>query len=251
MLILNKILPIFVLPLGLSLLLLVIGASKRRWSFVGAAFALLYVCSTPWMANRLESWLESKYPAIPIEQAETADAIVMLGGVFGPQVAEGYLPNEGEGNERLEGAIQLWQHNKAPWIVFTGGRLPWENTQELESAESTRVAVARGIPNDNIVVTPEVGNTVDEARAVARLMRERGWKRILLVTSASHMPRAAALFREASVDFVPFAVDYRADPKRKLTLLDFLPSAVKLQASENVIRELYGSAFYKLAHWFH
>ncbi len=250
MLILNKLLPIFVLPLGFSLLLLVIGASKKRWNFVGTAFALLYVFSTPWMANRLESSLESKYPAIPFEQAESADAIVMLGGVFGPQTPEGYLPNQGEGNERLEGSIQLWQHNKAPWLVFTGGRLPWENTQELESTASTRVAVARGVPSDHIIVTPQVGNTVDEAISVARLMRERSWKKILLVTSACHMPRAATLFRDASVEFVPFAVDYRASPKRKASLLDFLPSAAHLQVSENAIRELYGSAFYKVARWF-
>jgi uncharacterized SAM-binding protein YcdF (DUF218 family) len=243
---LNKLLPIFVLPLGLVVLLLVVGlVRKKRWPVI-AALAVLTIGSMPLVGNALTHWLESRYPAVAIDQVESADAIVPLGGIFGPLVPEGYLPNVGEAGERLEAGITLMQKKKAPWLVFTGGRLPWSSQLEVEGASSKRVAMARGVTDQQILITREVGNTSDEAQAVAAMMRERGWRKIILVTSAWHMPRAARLFRKAGVDFVPFPVDYLTGAKDSLTMLDFLPSAGGLQRTETVLREWYGILFYGL-----
>jgi uncharacterized SAM-binding protein YcdF (DUF218 family) len=112
-----------------------------------------------------------------------------------------------------------------------------------------RAAVARGVALADIDVTGEAGNTRDEARAVAEYCRKQGFKRIILITTAWHMPRAAWLFRRAGVDFVPFPVDYRVDPTRPLTLLDFVPNATALQNTETALRECYGNAFYRVFRW--
>ena len=111
---------------------------------------------------------------------------------------------------------------------------------------SARAAIARGIPAEKILVTREVGNTADEAQAVAVLMRERGWQKIILVTSAWHMRRAARQFRKAGVDFVPFPVDYQIDPRSPLTPLDLLPRADGLRLTETALREWYGIVFYAI-----
>jgi uncharacterized SAM-binding protein YcdF (DUF218 family) len=246
MLFFNKLLPIFVLPLGWVMALLVLGiVRKRRWPLI-AALAVLYITSMPVVGSSLFRWVESSHPPTPLGAVETADAIVPLSGYFGPPMPEGYLPNFGEGSERLEAGIELWQQKKAPWLVFTGGRLPWEKREIVEGARSARIATARGIPSEQIVVTGEVGNTVDEARAVAALMRERGWKKIILVTSAFHMRRAARSFRRAGVDFVPFPVNFQIDPDGPITLLDFLPRAEGLVNTETALREWYGIAFYTI-----
>jgi|WetSurMetagenome_2_1015567.scaffolds.fasta_scaffold125782_2 uncharacterized SAM-binding protein YcdF (DUF218 family) len=246
MLFFNKLLPIFVLPLGWVVVLLVIALlRKRRWPII-AALAVLYICSTPVVGNGLLRWLESSYSPVALDQVEKADAIVPLGGILGPPVVAGFLPNVGEAGERLEAGIALWQKQKAKWLVFTGGRVPWAGQAEVEGAISLRAATARGVAADQILVTREVGNTADEASAVAELMRERGWTKIILVTSAWHMPRAAQLFRKAGIGFVPFPVDYQIDPKSSLTVLDFLPRAEGLRNTEGVLREWYGIAFYGL-----
>jgi uncharacterized SAM-binding protein YcdF (DUF218 family) len=243
---LNKLLPVFVLPLGLVVLLLVVGlVRKQRWPVI-AALALLYLGSMPVVGNALTHWLESRYPVVAIDQVESADAIVPLGGIFGPPAREGFLANMGEASERLDAGITLMQRKKAPWLVFTGGRIPWSKDPEVEGAVSRRAAIARGIPAEQIIITREVGNTNDEAHAVAAVMLERGWRKIILVTSAWHMPRAARLFRAAGIDFVPFPVDLQIDPKGTLTLLDFLPSAGALQRTETIVREWYGILFYGL-----
>ena len=246
MLFFNKLLPIFVLPLGWVVILLVVGLLRRnRWPFI-AALAVLYISSMPVVGTWLTHRIESRYPAVPIAQAETADAIVPLGGIFGAATCDGCLSNMGEAGERLEAGIVLWQQKKAPWLVFTGGRIPWSKQLEVEGEASKRAAVARGIPADKVLVTGEVGNTLDEAHAVAKLMRERGWRKIILVTSAWHMPRSAHLFRKAGVDFVPFPVDFQTGPNATTTLLDFLPRAEGLQRTESVLREWYGILFYAL-----
>jgi uncharacterized SAM-binding protein YcdF (DUF218 family) len=249
MLFLNKLLPMFVLPLGwVFIFLLVALVRKKRWPVIVAMVAL-YVSSTGLAAGWLIRALESGYPPVSLDHVEKADAIVVLSGMFGPASppgCQGCLPNLTDANERLEGGIQLWQRHKAALLVFTGGRIPWENQPEVEGVLAQRVAEARGVPGDQILITTEVGNTADESRAVATMMRQRGWGKIILVTSSGHMPRAARLFRKAGVDFMPFAVDHHADPYDHLTPIDFLPTAGSLRTTEQVLRELYGIGFYAL-----
>jgi uncharacterized SAM-binding protein YcdF (DUF218 family) len=246
MLFFNKLLPIFVLPLGWVVALLLYGIVRRRRRPVIAALVVLYVCSMPLVGDGLFHWLESAYPPLAITDVEKADAIVPLGGIFGPAAPPGKLANVGEAGERLEAGIQLWQKRRAPWLVFTGARMPWSKAAEVEGAASARAAIARGIPAEKVLLTREVGNTAAEARAVADLMRERGWRKIILVTSAWHMRRAARQFRKAGVDFIPFPVDYRIDPQGRVSLLDLLPRAEGLSLTETALREAYGIAFYAI-----
>jgi uncharacterized SAM-binding protein YcdF (DUF218 family) len=246
MLFLNKLMPIFVLPIGLVFLLLAVAWwRKKKWPAVVAA-SLLYASSIPFVGDRLAGWLEARYPAVPLAEAPRGDAVIVLGGIFGPETGEGFLKNLSESGERLEAGIRLHEQGNAPWLVFTGGKIPWERRKEVEGELARREAVKRGVPADRIVVTREVGNTWDEARAVAELMKKHGWKRIILVTSAWHMPRSARLFRKAEVEFAAFPVDFRFDRTRPLTLLDFLPKAESLADTERALRECYGIAFYAL-----
>jgi len=175
---------------------------------------------------------------------EPADAIVVLGGIFGPPVAEGLLPNFADSVERLEAGIVLTQAGKAPWLVFTGGRIPWEAREKVEGEYSKAQAIVRGVPATQILITREVGNTADEAKAVADLMRRHHWRRIILVTTGWHMPRAARLFQRAGVDCIIFPVDFRVDSRRSVAAADFLPKADALQMTETALREIYGDWVY-------
>lgn len=79
-------------------------------------------------------------------------------------------------------------------------------------------------------------------------MRTRGRKRIILVTTGWHMPRAAWLFRQVGVECTIFPVDFRRDRTRPTTLLDFLPRADALWDTETALREISGYLFYRLFH---
>lgn len=246
MLFLHKLLPMFVLPLGWVVVFLGIAIWKKtRWPAI-AALVVLYVASMEVVGTGLTRQLESKYPVILLNEAPKVDAIVVLSGVLGPEVKPGQILNLGEGVERLEAGIQLWQVKKAEWLVFTGGRIPWQGQAETEGAVLRRIAIERGVPGDRILVTGEVGNTADEARLVKGVLADHGFEKILLVTTAWHMPRAARMFVKAGVGFVAFPVDFRSGENEKTTLLDFLPSAGGLRSTETALREWYGIAYYAL-----
>jgi uncharacterized SAM-binding protein YcdF (DUF218 family) len=103
--------------------------------------------------------------------------------------------------------------------------------------------VERGVPAGRITVLGKVGNTADEARELAKFAAVNGVKRVLLVTSAWHMPRAMRQFRKAGVEVIAFPVDYRYEPDRALPYMDFLPGADGLKLTELALRETYGLAF--------
>ena len=246
MLFFNKLLPVFALPVGvIALLLLVALVRKKRWP-LGAALAVLYLGSIPAVGNQLIGWVESRYPAVPVADAGPADAVVVLGGILGPRAAPGLVANFNETSERFDAGVALLQAGRADRLVFTGARMPGKDSPATEGGELRRLAIARGVPAAKVLVTREIENTAGEAAAVAELVKAGGWKRVILVTTGWHMPRAASQFRQAGVDCLPFPVDFRNDPARRLTAIDFVPRGEAWQMTETALRETYGYWFYRL-----
>jgi uncharacterized SAM-binding protein YcdF (DUF218 family) len=246
MLFFNKFLPLFVLPIGwVALLVLFAIWRKKRWPLF-AAIAVLYVASLPYVGDRLLGSVEARYPAVRIAEAGPADAIVVLGGMIGPRVEPGYVPNFSDAGERFEGGVALVQAGRADWLVFTGAGMNWQGTTATEGDELKRLAVVRGVSAEKILVAGKVANTADEAAAVAALVHARGWQRVILVTTAWHMPRSAYQFKKAGVNCLPFPVDFRFDRSRGSSLIDFVPRGEAWMQTETALRETYGYWFYRL-----
>lgn len=247
MIYLRQILPLFVLPLGITLIVLLFGLwSRRRW-MMWVGITILWVSSTPWVggfAVRVaEGWAERSAPG----DAPTADVIVVLS--TGRVVAPGHAAiSEWTDADRFFAGVELFQAGKAPLVVFTGGWVPWLPDDPLEGDVLAEYAKAAGIPPDHIITTGRVTNTADEARAVATLMRARqtAVPRVLLVTSAFHMARAEQLFERAGLTVAPFPVDFRHSGRGGMGLLDFLPNAGALAQTQMALREMYGRLFYRV-----
>ena len=75
-------------------------------------------------------------------------------------------------------------------------------------------------------------------------MKERGWRSLLLVTSAAHLPRALDCFRKVGLTPDALPVDYRAGGARAG---GWLPRASALSKSTDVLRELAGRVVYRVA----
>ncbi len=243
--VLSKLLPLFVLPVGVILLLLVLGLWTRRRFLIWAGVLLLWVSSTPLVAQALLRLTEGGAVRIAASDAPAADAIVVLSGgrVLAPGPAR---ISEWNDPDRFFGGVELFHAGKAPVLVFTGGWMPWAPDVPTESATLTEYARALGVPADRILATGRVSNTADEAREVSALLRSRQatTPRVLLVTSAFHMPRARFLFERAGVEVVPFPVDFRGTDGG-VGLLDFVPSATAMSGTQLSIREFYGRLYYR------
>ena len=106
-----------------------------------------------------------------------------------------------------------------------------------------------GIPSSAILLEDQSRNTSENASFSAPLLRERNAQEILLVTSASHMPRAAALFKAqgfqvipAPTDFIVADRDWEALSQGSLAskLLNLFPSASSLNLTTNALKEYLG-----------
>ena len=128
-------------------------------------------------------------------------------------------------------------------MILTGGKLPW-SLGKPEGEYLRDIAIKYGVPNKNILLTENVENTDQEAKAVAELLYGASPK-IILVTSAFHMPRAQKVFEAAGINTEPFAVDFLGEADMS-TIMNFIPSAGTFSQTRFFIRELIGRLYYNL-----
>src|SRR6266478_9716062 len=244
LLFLHKLLPVVALPLGFCIILILFALLvKKRWLAV-VAVLILYISSVPIAGDSLLKTLEDRFPKLEVEDTPPVDAIVVLSGILHKSRSKNGVLEWAEGVDRFEQGLALMKAGKAPLLIFTGGLVPWANRQLTEGEELRSAALARGIPAASIIVTGEVGNTADEAKAVRKIAEERKLQRIILVTTAWHMPRAEFLFRTRGVPLLPFPTDYYTRFNDPVTVLDFLPQAGALGNTETTLRESYGRLYY-------
>ena len=244
MIYLHKILPLLVSPLAISLLLILIGIWSRRHRYSMMAVFLLVISSLPITEKVFIRYLEKDQSFITIDDAPAADAIVVLSGMSTRIKMHGDILIEfNSAVDRYFAGVALMKAEKAPILIFTRGILPWEDGIP-EGEFLAAHAIADGIAEHQIQLTAPVENTAAEAKAVHQMMANKD-ARVILVTSAFHMPRAKRLFSAAGVEVIPYPVDFLSE-NRRITVMDFLPSAKALRWSSFAIQEMIGRGWYAL-----
>lgn len=250
----TKFLSLFIHPLTASLAVIGLGAVVSWWRgrlgalIVGVGIAVLWIASMPLVADGLQWTLESRYPPSPVQDVQRADAIVTLGGSVSPPRPPRVYPDLNGAADRVWHAARLFHANKASVIIASGGTMPWKDQAFREAPAMKQVLVSLGVPEDSIVVESRSANTYENATHTADVAAEMSLDRILLVTSALHMRRALATFRQAGIDAIPVATDYRA-VQGEGSVLDLFPSAEALSRTNTAIREYVGYAVYDLRGW--
>lgn len=249
--ILSKTLDLLVDPLWWSLVASVAGVAllvrgKRRRLGVALACAgpgILAIACTPAVSHRL--WRSLEAGAVDTSRADvTYDAVVLLGGVVEPRGAEPSQPAWGDSVERLTITWDLLRTGRARVAVVSGGALTDAPELPTEADFLAAQLEAWGIEPERIVREDRARNTRENATFTAPLLEARGLRRVLLVTSAFHMPRAVGCFRAVGVDADALPVDFRArHPAREPHLL---PRGEHLDESALALREWLGRAVYRL-----
>ncbi len=241
-------------PLVLALLggLLALGLAwrgRRRAAAVLAALSLggLWWVSTPWVAWALAMPLESQHPPVPVQASPVADAVLVLGGALAsPMPPEQPHIGFGMAAERVWHAAALVRAGKARWVLAVGGNRPGYEDVAPESQAMAEVLRALGVPAQAIRQEGDSRNTRENASFSRPLVRAVGARRVLLVTSALHMPRALQEFQTAfagsGVTFIPAATDADALGDEPAGVSAWLPEAKALEASTRAVKEYLGLA---------
>jgi uncharacterized SAM-binding protein YcdF (DUF218 family) len=177
----------------------------------------------------------------------TYDTVVLLGGVVDEAGTEGSgVPSYNDNVERLLVTYDLLRTNKARTVIISGGSGGLIQMSPVNEADVLASQLeAWGIAKDRIILEREALNTRENATYTARILHERGFSKVLLVTSAFHMKRAAGCFRAENIDFDTLAADHRTyDPRTRSGR--WLPQASHFMMSSAAIREQSGRLIYRL-----
>jgi len=156
MIYLHKILPTFVLPIMLVIILILIGLIKNKKKLIYIAIGLLYIMSTPIFSNNFFKIVEGSEYRKPISAIDSADAIVVLSGMLGINEIEDSTYIEWGDPDRFFGGVALFKAGKAQKLIFTGGKMPWDKVKKTEGDVLKEYAITNSISSDKIFVTKDV-----------------------------------------------------------------------------------------------
>lgn len=210
--------------------------------FVTIGVILLVGLSYRPFSDALLRPLEYKYPSFQnYNDISEVKWIVVLGG---GHTSDSQFPSVGQLNSaslvRLVEGLRIYNMLLDCKLLLSGGG--GSNT-ESNAKVLADVARAIGVDERDIVLEQASKDTKDEARFVKDIV---GNEKIILVTSASHMPRSMALFRGQGMDPVPAPTGHLVKewPGEK-TWISF-PSSAGLKKVERAFYEYLGMAWAKL-----
>ena len=210
--------------------------------FVILGILALFFASVDPVANALTLHLERQHPpleerdGVPVVTTAPAAIVVLAGGQRNAPEKPVLSSLTRQGLARIVGGVDLWKHFPDSKFIVTG--------HPDETSAMRAVAQRLGVPADRIVEETESRDTKDHPRKLKPLLGESPF---LLVTSGTHMPRSAALFRAAGYDPILAAVDLQIwptpgvyDPYRPGL---FIPRVAGLELTSTALHEIAGLAW--------
>jgi len=204
-------------PLGAIWLVMVFGAFRLTWrrqwrgaAWLGVPAVLIFLIGSTPLVDAMVARAERPQARAEMDRLAEADVVVALGG--------GYYLSENDmfgfslttGGSRVLTALELVRRGKAKALVLGGcGPLTGKPGVVTSSAVQEWV-LASGLTTVTVTNLGFCANTHDEAVRFKQFSRQRGWRKVILVTSALHIPRSVAVFAAQGVAVVPVACDFQA-----------------------------------------
>lgn len=216
--------------------------SRFAWPLRLLGLVFLVIWITP-LADALLAPLELAYPR-PTQLPSRVDGIVVLGGWQDTGSARQHgVPGVNEAAERLLAGVSLaFQHPEAK-LLFSGGNGNPRFPQESESFVNRLAMSDLRFPPTRVLYEERSRNTAENALFSHQMVQPKPGEVWILVTSASHMPRAMRCFSRLNWNVIPYPCDYRSMPGvwfRDMRIFD------PLQRFTYAAREWAGLAVYRL-----
>lgn len=139
--------------------------------------------------------------------------------------------------DRVNEGVREYERGVAPRLIFTGGAA---HNRFVEANAMARVARARGVPASAILEETHALDTIQNLCYSARMLTQRGLHSAEIVSSPSHLPRAAMI---ASHLPPALAIQWRTHPAAD----DLTPESQEAAAS--VMEVLKTARYLVWARW--
>ncbi|TLF48570.1 hypothetical protein FEI13_12660 [Halomonas urmiana] len=233
------------MPLPVTLILLALGwllawRGARRLGLGAAALGLVLLFLASWapVADRLLAPLEARYPALQaLPEDPPLAGIVVLGGGWVSDVPWTSTGKLGDSSAiRLMEGVRLWRQRPELPLVVPSSRIDADGAEQEQVY--AQAALELGDVEERLIIMERASDTGREARAVREALGEGA--RVVMVTSASHMPRAMQHFRRAGLEPLAAPTHYLAGRTRPDRFSYWVPSATQLHKTERAVYERLG-----------
>lgn len=255
---LSKFLPLLVYPLGLAFILIVSSLFMVRRTGIQRTILiltilLLWLGGNRWISAALVRSLEYRYvPSAELldeNEKDIADTIVLLAGsTHSAQYPRPFIEVNGAGDRVIYTSL-LYRQGKASQILLSGGRIDWMESGDSPADDTAALLELMGVPRNAMLFEDESKNTSESAQAAWDLLSQQKIERIILVTSAAHMPRSVALFEKQGFHVIPAPTDYNiteaewqrlTHPNLMTATMYLIPEASNLAATTSTLKEYLG-----------
>jgi uncharacterized SAM-binding protein YcdF (DUF218 family) len=232
--------PFSLLILALIGFLLLFRHPKTAKALIVFAFALLWLASTPYVAEGSLHLLEAKTAALRTTPQGSAAIVILGGGTYfnAPEysgtdtISEMTLP-------RLRYGARLARESKLP-ILVTGGT-PLGNSGS--EAEQMKIALEEDFRLPVRWTEGASDNTFENAQYSYATLQKAGISKIYLVTHGWHMARSSAAFKRAGLEVIEAPTAFTT--RYQIDALAFVPRAEALRDSKIFAHEVIGLLWYQ------
>jgi uncharacterized SAM-binding protein YcdF (DUF218 family) len=245
---LSKVLIVFTEPIGwffsLFFISIFIRNKVKKRILRVLSFFILWIFSngafTEWAARAYE------IPPVKISDMPAKEiGVVLTGGLINDPISYTHGTHIGTSADRIYQAAKLYKAKKIQKILISGGdnlKLP----VVIESQNAKQFLMDMGVPAADIYTENKSLNTYQNALFTAQtLTKLNAPKDIILISSASHLPRAIACFKKQNIKAVPFPCAHIAT-YWQVNAFDFLPNGEEMQKAKWLTKEWQGYIIYKM-----
>lgn len=244
---LSKIFWLFIEPDMVLLALVIAGLllarlrrSRTGWRLAATGtilmLAIAVIPTDPWLLAPLENRFPPSHQLL-----SRVDGIIVLGGAVDPEQTERHnIPSLNEHAERMTSFIKLARLYPAAKLVFTGGSASIFAGHPKEAQTAKMLFDDLGMDTSKIIFEDASRNTYENALFSKALAKPDSGENWILITSASHMPRAVGVFRRVGWPVLPYPVAYKTSPEYDIGL------ATHLGSLDRALHEWLGLLVYRL-----
>ncbi len=245
-LLIKKLVSVFVHIVPGAFFLLLLALVGRRWFPRLCNTLALLLCialiavSIPPVSNYFISQLEDRFPVL--QQLPDDTGIVMVLG-YGHNYVAGRPVNSmltASALSRLTEGVRLWKTQPESMLVVSGTayRSPVSHAQVMMD-----MAIDLGVPANQIIRFDHTRDTAEEIQSAVRTLSEieNTGHRLVVVSSATHLPRAETMLKPHKVPYTMVPTDYLANDYPW-----YLPGSGSLYHLDRVVHEWAGMLWFKL-----
>ncbi|MDQ6959921.1 MAG: YdcF family protein [Mariprofundaceae bacterium] len=249
-LLIPKLVAQLILPPGGLILLAVVGlVFWRKWwgrGLIGLALACFWLLSTEPVRDALTRPLEFQYPALKVADLPAGPiAIVLLGGGIYEKAPE-YGGHDELGRYAMMRTLYAARIARATGLpVYATGGKSLAHETETEGAVMRRWLIYFGVAETGAHAEVAASNTWQNAVYIKNMLGKQGIHRIVLVTSAWHMPRSVWCFKQNGLDVIAAPTDYLTK-RSAYDVRGYFPRWNVLAESGDALHEYLGLLWYRL-----